>query len=118
MSLVVGGVMIRPGSGHLHDTHPAIYTSFDMETQVTDANGNMTRRVVGGQTYNLSYDAENRLVGVSGAATATFVYDGDGKRVKATIGGTTTVYIGNYYEWTGSTGTMVKYYYAGGSAWP
>ena len=41
-----------------------------------DANGNQTQRMVGGNTYNLSYDAENRLVGVSGAATATFVYDG------------------------------------------
>ena len=64
-------------------------------------------------TYNLSYDAENRLSGVSGAATATFVYDGDGKRVKATAGGVTTAYVGNYFEWTGSTSTMVKYYYAG-----
>ncbi len=25
----------------------------------------------------------------------------------------TTVYIGNYFEWKGSTSTMVKYYYAG-----
>jgi len=79
-----------------------------------DANGNMIQRVIGGSTYNLSYDPENRLVGVSGAATATFTYDGDGKRVKATVGGTTTVYIGNYLEWTGSTSTWVKYFYAGG----
>ena len=28
--------------------------------------------------YNLTYDAENRLTSVSGAATASFVYDGDG----------------------------------------
>jgi RHS repeat-associated protein len=50
---------------------------------------------------------------VSGAASATFVYDGDGNRVKATFGGATTVYVGNYFEWTGSTSTMKKYYYAG-----
>jgi hypothetical protein len=25
----------------------------------------------------------------------------------------TTVYIGNYFEWTGSTSTMKKYYYSG-----
>ena len=60
-----------------------------------------------------TYDAENRLTQVSGAAAATFGYDGDGKRVKGTEGGTTTVYIGNYFEWKGSTSTMVKYYYAG-----
>lgn len=64
-------------------------------------------------TYNLSYDAENRLTGVSGAATATFVYDGDGKRVKATVGGVTTDYISNHYDWNGSTSTMIKYYCAG-----
>ena len=32
--------------------------------------------------------------------------------VKATVG-TTTAYVGNYFEWTGSTSTMKKYYYAG-----
>ena len=27
--------------------------------------------------------------------------------------GTTTTYVGGYFEWTGSTSTMIKYYYAG-----
>jgi RHS repeat-associated protein len=44
-----------------------------------------------------------------------FVYDGDGKRVKGTVSGVTTAYIGNHFEWTGSTSTMKKYYYAGGA---
>jgi RHS repeat-associated protein len=57
--------------------------------------------------------AVNRLTGVSGSATATFVYDGDGQRVKGTVAGVTTAYIGNYYEWTGSATTAKKYYYAG-----
>jgi RHS repeat-associated protein len=70
-------------------------------------------RKVGSSTYNLTYDAENRLTGVSGAASATFVYDGDGNRVKATFGSATTVYVGNYYEKEGST--VRKYYYAGGA---
>ncbi|MDZ7414243.1 MAG: RHS repeat-associated core domain-containing protein, partial [candidate division KSB1 bacterium] len=76
-----------------------------------DQNGNMRRRKLGATTYTLSYDAENRLVGVSGGASASFVYDGDGKRVKATVGSTTTVYIGNYYEQTGAG--VTRYYYAG-----
>jgi hypothetical protein len=38
------------------------------------ANGNQTTRKVGSNTYNLIYDAENRLEEVSGAANATFVY--------------------------------------------
>ena len=42
---------------------------------------------------------------------ATIVYDGDGNRVKSTINGVTTYYVGNYHEKTGST--ITKYYYAG-----
>jgi RHS repeat-associated protein len=43
---------------------------------------------------------------------ATFVYDGDGKRVKSTFNSTTTTYfVGAHYEVTGST--ITKYYYAG-----
>jgi len=51
------------------------------ESYVYDANGNQTQRNnLGRGNYTLSYDAENRLVSVSGAATETFVYDGDGNR--------------------------------------
>ena len=56
-----------------------------------DCSGNMTQRVIGGSTYNLAYDAENRLSTVSGAASASYVYDGDGVRVKSAAGGATTV---------------------------
>jgi len=35
--------------------------------------------------------------------TSNYIYDGDGQRVKATFGSSTTVYIGNYYEQAGST---------------
>jgi hypothetical protein len=89
-----------------------------------DANGNLTSRVVDGAAFLFDYDEENHLTGVSGAATATFVYDGDGNRVKGTVGGVTTVYIGSHFEWmvqekalaplrshVGSTSTMIKYYY-------
>jgi len=40
--------------------------------------------------------------------------DGDGNRVKSVLNGVTTGYVGAHFEWTGSTSTMVKYYYAGG----
>jgi RHS repeat-associated protein len=80
---------------------------------VYDCNGNQVTRTIGGSTYNLSYDGENRLTGVSGAATASFVYDGDGQRVKGTVSGVTTTYVHNYFEWTGSTSSMKKYYYDG-----
>ncbi len=67
-----------------------------------------------GPTYSQVFDAENRLqsVTVSGQTT-TFTYDGNGVRVKKAVsGGATTVYVGNYYEKTGSAST--KYYYLGG----
>ena len=80
-----------------------------------DANGNATRRIHDTQDITLTYDAENRLTGLSGGVTASYVYDGDGNRVKETSGGTTTVYIGNYFEWTGDAATMKSYYYAGGT---
>ena len=95
------------------------HAASSIDTPITytyDCNGNMTSRILGGiypPVYNFSYDAENRLTAVSGEATATFVYDGDGNRVKATVNSVTVVYIGIYYEWSGTPSTMVSYYYAG-----
>ena len=48
----------------------------------------------------------------NGVVTASFGYDGDGKLVTATVNATTTLYVGNYYEKTGST--VRKYYYHAG----
>jgi RHS repeat-associated protein len=50
---------------------------------------------------------------VSGGATASFVYDGDGNRVKGTVNGVTTVYVGSHYEYNVNTGVATSYYYAG-----
>jgi RHS repeat-associated protein len=84
-----------------------------------DANGNMlTRSSTAQGTFTFTYDAENRLISVartSPSFSATFTYDGDGNRIKATVAGATTTFVGNYFEWTGSTSTMVKYYFAGGT---
>jgi RHS repeat-associated protein len=75
----------------------------------------MVCRTIRSTQYNFRYDAENHLVQVqSSVRMDTFVYDGDGNRVKGTLGGVTTAYVGNHFEWTGSTSTMKKYYYAGG----
>jgi len=94
--------------------HPhAVTARSNGNTYVYDDNGNQTQRVVNGQTYNLTYDAESRLVEVKKNSTviATFVYDGDGKQVKGIVNGVTTYYVGAYYQ---KQGTLVtKYYYAG-----
>ena len=82
-----------------------------------DANGNMTSRVVGGTTYTLVYDAENRLSEYKNGANIveSYAYDGDGRRVKSTVtsGNVITAYVGNWYEWNSSTG-VTSYYYLGG----
>ena len=84
-----------------------------------DCNGNATTWVTGGGLYMLSYDAENRLVGVkkNDVSIASFVYNGDGARVKGVITETqttTTLFVGGYFEWMGSKSTMMRYYTAGG----
>ncbi|MCL4393974.1 MAG: hypothetical protein M1482_04065 [Chloroflexi bacterium] len=105
------------------DSTPVTYTYGDNEHQphaVTavgartfdyDANGDMIRRA----GDELTYDEENRLTRVVAAGvTSVFTYDGDGNRVKKEVGSggtTTTFYVGNYYEVTGTTAT--KYYYFG-----
>ncbi len=76
-----------------------------------DANGNATRRISGSQDVTLTYDAENRLTAMSGGVTASYVYDGDGNRVKESISGVTRVFVGNTYEV--DNGAVKKYYYAG-----
>jgi RHS repeat-associated protein len=52
-------------------------------------------------------------VAVTGAAQAEFGYDGDGRRIWATTGITTTVFVGSYFEWNAALGEGVSYYYAG-----
>ncbi|MEW5869739.1 MAG: RHS repeat-associated core domain-containing protein [Chloroflexota bacterium] len=57
------------------------------------------------------------MTSVSGAATAAYTYTGDGQRIVATEGVTTTVYLSNYLEWAKNTSTQAvtskSYYYAG-----
>ena len=105
-----GGVSYTYGdSSHAH----AATNLSDGSSFQYDANGNMTQRTVNGQTYNLSYDAENRLTGVSGASTASFIYNGNGQRVVSTVAGLAVVYVGEYFEWQPATTALTKYYYAG-----
>ena len=84
-------------------------------TYAYDDNGNMTSRTISNTVYALTYDAENRLIGVAGGGpTVTFTYDGDGNRVKKHVdGGDVTLYPGRHYESTIGSGST-KYYHADG----
>ena len=59
-----------------------------LTTDNYDANGSTTNSA--GNTYG--YDVENRLTNYNSGA-ATYVYDGDGNRVRKTVSGVTTYYL-------------------------
>ena len=63
------GAILRSRSAHKH----AVTAVSGGHSYAYDANGNLTSRTTGGQSFTLTYDAENRLVSVSGAATVTWV---------------------------------------------
>jgi RHS repeat-associated protein len=71
---------------------------------LSDNNGNMN---VGTAR---TWDVENRLTSITkDSITTTFVYDGDGSRIKKTVGSTTTTYVNQYYEKTGTAATSNYY---------
>jgi len=111
-----GNLVSKVGVGYTYGSSAhkhAVTALSNGNTYSYDSNGNMTYRLVNGQAFNLGYDAENRMVGVTGAVTETFGYSGDGQRVTATQGITLTVFIGSYFEWHGTITDSVKYYYSG-----
>lgn len=65
-----------------------------------DANGSLIKRrtTTTGTERTLTYDVEGRLAAIAGDVQASFVYDGDGARIKKSEGDITTVYIGAHYE--------------------
>jgi RHS repeat-associated protein len=66
-----------------------------------------------GAGRTITWDVENRPVSiVKDGVTTTFVYDGDGKRIKQTVGAVVTTYINQYYEKSGTDVTTS--YYLGG----
>jgi RHS repeat-associated protein len=85
---------------------PHAVSSVGATNYAYDANGNMTTR--GSQT--LTWDVENQMVEVSGGVS--YVYDGDGNRVKKIENGQTTLYINKYYEKSVS-GNITTFYYLG-----
>lgn len=78
-----------------------------------DDAGNMVYRADEQYTQTLFYDAENRLVTISGIGASAYVYDGDGNRVKATTNGNVTLYLGMHAEYEVGSGTLRSYFFAG-----
>ena len=72
------------GSGNTYNADNQL-TSWNSNTLSYDANGNLTSD--GTTTY--SWDARNQLSALAGPDTASFSYDGFGRRTSTTINGTT-----------------------------
>jgi len=88
------GIYAYPASG-ASSVRPHAVTTAGSNTYSYDANGNLTA----GAGRTLSYDLENKPLTITMAGqTTTFVYDGDGGRVKKIAGSTTTRYISKFYE--------------------
>ena len=91
-------------------TRPHAVTRAGTKTYSYDANGNMLM----GDGRIMTYDNENRLSTVrKNGATTSFVYDGDGGRVKKTVTNgsttTTTTYIGKLYVCEGTSCSRLIY---------
>jgi RHS repeat-associated protein len=83
---------------------PHAVTSIGPTAYTYDGNGNMNAGT------DREWDVENRLTDVTkDGVSGSFVYDGDGNRVKKTEGGQTTVYVNRYYEKTGAEITTSYY---------
>jgi RHS repeat-associated protein len=102
-------------------------TATPVQAPVATATVHITATPVQATTTTYTWDVENRLTGVSGGAS--FVYDGDGNRVKSrfikiirdfesrdsqkTEGGETILYVNKYYEKNLTTSVVTTNYYLG-----
>jgi len=119
-NLMMGDLSHQYDPNHPHAVKKLVQSSdndLPVSSYIYDDNSNQTTRIVGGETYNLAYDAENRLVEVkkNNVTIAEFTFDGDGKRVKSVMDGETILFAGANYEMNLTSGAITKYYFAGAS---
>ncbi|MBI4188785.1 MAG: RHS repeat-associated core domain-containing protein [Chloroflexi bacterium] len=106
----IGNIASHNGTSYSYGTKPHAVTSVGSDNYTYDDNGNMLAR----GSDNITWDVENRPVSITtGNSTATFVYDGDGNRVKKVENGETILYVNRYLEVNLSTSANTSYYYLG-----
>jgi RHS repeat-associated protein len=107
----IGNITSKNGVSYTYGSQPHAVTAVGETSYNYDDNGNMTDR----GSQDITWDVENRIIEVDdGENTSTFVYDGNGNRVKKTEGGETILYVNKYYEKNLTTGEVTTYYYHGG----
>ena len=67
-------------------------------TYTYDAAGNRISETDGASTVTYTYDATSRLIATAGNVTSSMLYNADGERVRRTVDGTTTWYLGSGLE--------------------
>jgi RHS repeat-associated protein len=82
-------------SGNVTNQNYQVTLSGTSDTYTEDADGNLTQKVEGSNTFVYAWDAENRLKSVTqnGTTIASFAYDSIGRRVQKSAGGVTTRYL-------------------------
>jgi RHS repeat-associated protein len=107
-----GAGVVRPHAATVVGTYSLTY----------DNNGNMLTLTdpAGFYGYSASYNVDNRMSSVIATyagvpTTTTFIYDGDGGRMKKIVGTTTTRYISKLYECdtTGANTSCSRFIWAG-----
>ncbi|MDH8677539.1 hypothetical protein QE109_05240 [Fusibacter bizertensis] len=68
------------------------YPTIGQETFNYDAAGNRIKRTLGSDSAIYTYDANNRLIKITGSKSASFNYDANGNQRMETINGKTTTY--------------------------
>jgi RHS repeat-associated protein len=107
----IGNIVSMDGVAYSYGNQPHAVTEFDSDPYATyDSNGNMTS----GEYNTMTWDVENRLTAASTYyVNISFVYDGDGNRVKKIYDSQTTVYVNKYYEKNTTTAEVTTSYYLG-----
>ncbi|MBI4330927.1 MAG: hypothetical protein HY673_06580 [Chloroflexi bacterium] len=103
----IGNMTLNDGRAYSYGTRPHAVTQAGTSSYTYDANGSMS---FWGE-YFLNWDVENRMSEVEGYGT--YLYDGDGFRVKKNTIAGNTVYAGKHLERNTSNGTVTLYYYLG-----
>jgi YD repeat-containing protein len=106
----IGNITAMNGVSYTYGSQPHAVTVIGEISYSYDDNGNMTDR----DSQDITWDVENRPVSINdGEDITTFVYDGNGNRVKKTAGGETILYINRYCEKNLDTEEVTTYYYLG-----
>jgi len=89
-------------------TQSLAYTNNRLSGQTYDAAGNVTNDGGSPTPHTYTYNGKNQITRIDGSSTDNYLYDGEGRRMKKTIGGASTFYFygpgGIISEFTTTTG--------------